>query len=321
MRTFITKQTGLLLLLSGIVTGEALKNEERLSYNASIHEASFGTLSTRDLFGLNRRAYECRAGYSECAYDSSRCCPSTGGCCGNGYCADSDEVCCTGGTCPSGWNCCGTDNCSPKDGECCSDGKYCLAGYKCMINNGRKVCCPSSGCLGSSDEGEATTATSTETDTETLTTTTATYRYHSYYYTTYYWTYWYYFWTSYSPYTVKTVTSTETTTTTIWSAYATASAEASESFEYYITARLTPPYSATSLKSSTESVPISTASDNDSTGTATASPLANDDTGSSSNEGGGFQGTGSAGAISTSGNVAWIGAVFACVVGGLAFGL
>jgi hypothetical protein len=189
MINLIAKQVGLVLLLTGIVTGEALKNEERLSYNASRREASMGMLSTRDLFGLDKRAWECNPGYTECAYDSSRCCPTTGRCCGTGYCADSDEVCCTvGGTCPSGYNCCGTSNCSPKSGECCSDGRYCLAGYKCMIQFGKGVCCPKSGCIGSDNSGDASSGSSaTETDTKTLTTTTATYQYHSYYYTTYYW--------------------------------------------------------------------------------------------------------------------------------------
>jgi hypothetical protein len=136
-------------------------------------------------------------------------------------------------------------------------------------------------------------------------------------------TYWYYYWTSIAPYTVRTVTSTETTTTTIWSAYATASAEASESFEYYITASLTPPYSATSLKSSTDSVPLSTDS-SDTTGAATATAAATtllhsggDDTGSSGNGGS----SGAAVSRSVGGFVPFIGAIAACIVGGLAFGL
>lgn len=141
--------------------------------------------------------------------------------------------------------------------------------------------------------------------------------------TSIYRTYWYYYWTSFAPYTMKTVTSTETTTTTIWSAYATASAEASESFEYYITARLTPPYSATSLKSSTNSVPISTGSSDTDTATATATTTTTflraggDDTGSSGNGG-----VNSApGASSVSGFMTLIGAIAACLIGGLAFGL
>jgi len=193
MMKLMAKQAGFLLLLAGIVTGENLVNEERLSYNASIEEASIGALSTRDLFGLDKRAYECSIGYSSCAYDSSLCCPSAKRCCGTGYCAYPNEVCCADrGTCPIGYNCCGTNNCSPKDGECCSDGKYCRAGYKCMIYNGRRVCCPNSGCVGTYDSGDSSsgstaTDTVTETEVETMTTTTATYRYHSYYYTTYYW--------------------------------------------------------------------------------------------------------------------------------------
>lgn len=133
-------------------------------------------------------------------------------------------------------------------------------------------------------------------------------------------TYWYYYWTSFSPYTVKTVTSTKTTTTTRWSAYATASAEASESFEYFITARLTPPYSATSLKSSTDPVTISTRSSDTTTASATNTisiPLANDDTGSSNN--GGVNGA-PVGHYAN-GAIALTGAIAACIIGGLAFGL
>ena len=61
-----------------------------------------------------------------------------------------------------------------------------------MIHNGRRVCYPKSGCVGTYDSGDSSCGstapdTVTETEVETMTTTTATYRYHSYYYTTYYW--------------------------------------------------------------------------------------------------------------------------------------
>lgn len=189
------KQLGssLLLLFSAAVAEEATADEPQQMYNTSLHIPQEGILNTRDLFGLEPRAYTCRSGYSECAYDTSRCCPSGTSCCGTGYCADPGDTCCTtGGTCPSGWNCCG-DACSPVDGECCNGGYYCRAGKHCRIYNGEKVCCPSSGCSGESDSGSlggTVTAVATVTATTTSRTTSTyqrTYADYSYYSTTYYW--------------------------------------------------------------------------------------------------------------------------------------
>lgn len=181
------------------VTSSALKNEPQLRFNATLKMAHPATLNARDLFHLVDRTssyYSCDPGYSECAYDASRCCPTGTSCCGNGYCADPGDVCCTSGTCPSGWNCCG-DNCSPVGGECCSDGHYCMPGNRCRIWDGLKVCCPTSGCVGEYDNGglgsSATAITSvTETTTAIITAApTSTYSYthadYKYYYTTYYW--------------------------------------------------------------------------------------------------------------------------------------
>ncbi|CEO60017.1 hypothetical protein PMG11_04661 [Penicillium brasilianum] len=261
------KQLGisLLLLFSAVVAEETIADEPQQLYNTSLHISQEGILNTRDLFGLEPRAYTCRSGYSECAYDTSRCCPSGTSCCGTGYCADPGDTCCTtGGTCPSGWNCCG-DACSPVDGECCNGGYYCRAGKHCRIYNGEKVCCPSSGCSGESDSGSlggTVTAVATVTATTTSRTTSTyqrTYADYSYYSTTYYWTFYYYFWTSFAPYTVQTVTSTITTTTTILSVYVTDSAEASFSFSSKIRSLSSDvPYSATSLKGSTNPVTIHT---------------------------------------------------------------
>ncbi|KAJ6038286.1 hypothetical protein N7499_004231 [Penicillium canescens] len=315
---YITKKVGLLLLLPSIAASNTLKNEARLQYNETLNSAKPGILSTRDLFGLTSRDYyECDPDYSECAYDTSRCCPTGSGCCGDGYCAEADEICCSSGTCPSGWDCCGNGNCSPKDGECCSDGQYCLSGYSCMIYDGEKVCCPESGCVGNYDSvelGSTTTAIMGVTTTMPVTTPvpiTETYYYYSYYYTTYYWTYWWYFWTSYYPYAVKTVTSTETTTGTVYSAYATDSAEAISSLEYSISVySFTPPATATSLKSSTDPVPISSIAG----ATATSGS-------SSANKGGRILGIGPASVVSASGNVALTCVIAAGVIGVLVFGL
>ncbi|KAJ5168135.1 uncharacterized protein N7482_003729 [Penicillium canariense] len=306
------KQAGvsLLLLFAAAVAEEAIQDEAQQLWNATLNIAQVGSLNTRDLFGLEPRAYECRTGYSECAYDTSRCCATGTSCCGNGYCADPGDTCCTSGTCPSGWNCCGDNGyCSPVGGECCNGGYYCRAGKHCRIYNGEKVCCPSSGCAGEYDSGSlGSTVTAVESVTETETSSiTSTYHYtyasYDYYYTTYYWTYWFYFWTSYSPYTVKTVTSTRTTTTTIWSAYLVV-------LSAHHVPHGIPPYSATSLKSSTSAVPIQTASSSTTSGSS-----------SSSNGGGGISGINSASGLFIDINVILMGTVLAAVFGGLAFAL
>lgn len=200
--TRIINEVGLfMLLLAGLVTGTTLKDEPQLRSNATLKLAGTGSLDTRDLFGLVDRAssyYTCNPGYSECSYDSSRCCPTGNSCCGNGYCADPGDTCCTMGTCPSGWNCCGNDGtCSPKGGECCSGGYYCQAGMQCRVWRGEKVCCPSSGCVGENDSGNlgnTVTAGPSVTETATMLTTaapslTTSYNYldYEYYYTTIYW--------------------------------------------------------------------------------------------------------------------------------------
>lgn len=141
---------------------------------------------------LNTRALECKIGYSECAYDTSRCCRIGGKCCGNGYCASIGDTCCAGGgTCPLGYKCCGTTGCAPLGAQCCSGGYYCRVGRTCRIYRGEKVCCALTGCAGEYD-GVAAGATLTATEVETATaTTTATAGYVAvdwdYYYTTVYW--------------------------------------------------------------------------------------------------------------------------------------
>ncbi|KAJ5505492.1 hypothetical protein PEX1_001920 [Penicillium expansum] len=319
------KTLALSLLLANIATStDTNENEPQLLSNISL-------VNTDDIFSLysenpnlNARALECGIGYSECAYDTSRCCPIGGKCCGNGYCANIGETCCTGGgTCPVGFKCCdGTTGCAPLGGECCSGGYYCRAGKRCRVYKGEKVCCAYSGCIGEYDgigSGATLTVpdvTSTATETE-VETTRATTTYvevdWDYYYTTVYWTYWYYYWTSYAPYTVRTVTSTTTSTRTIWSVYETNRAEATSSLSRKSTRySFSTPYEATSLKSSTEPVTLST-------GASAPSATASDSTdeivsagpviGASSAESVGVSGTGI------------LAAVFIAAIGGLAFGL
>ncbi|KAJ5700559.1 hypothetical protein N7536_003572 [Penicillium majusculum] len=312
------------LLLTNLATSTTIdKNEPQLLSNVSLNtDDGFSLFSENP--SLNARALECSIGYSECAYDTTRCCPSSGKCCGNGYCADIGDTCCTGGgTCPIGYKCCdGTRGCAPLGGECCSGGYYCRAGKKCRIYDGEKVCCPLSGCIGENDGigsgGTLTvpdvTSTATETEVETTRATTTYVEVDwDYYYTTIYWTYWFYYWTSYAPYTVQTVTSTTTSTRTVWSVYATNRADATSSLSRS-SARysFSTPYEATSLKSSTAPVTLSTgaaapsATVSDSTDdTIAASPVI---------------GASSAESVSVSGT-GILAAVLVAAVGGLAFGL
>ncbi|KAJ5732535.1 hypothetical protein N7493_004016 [Penicillium malachiteum] len=292
--TPILNKLGLALLFlqvpATLAASPAPQNQPRLRSNATLNIAKSSKLDSRRYSGLTERYFywECPSGYDECSTDTSVCCPTGNGCCESGYCSDPGDTCCTIGTCPSGWNCCGNDGyCSPEDGECCEGGYYCNAGYQCKTWGGEDLCCPDSGCIGSSDDGdlgstvdvgtgaaESTSSYSYTYDTytyDTYTYDTYTYASYDYYYTTYYWSYWFYFWTSYSPYTVQTVTSTETTTTTVWSAYATDSYDADESFTLSIELyTFYTPYSATSLKSSTDPVPIATGA----AGTPTATGIA-----------------------------------------------
>jgi hypothetical protein len=201
----------LLLLFSKLSTAADLQDEPQLLSNVSAHHlASERILSTRDLglgsdFNiLNNRAYECRAGYSECPNDTLHCCKTGQSCCsGTNYCADPGETCCSDyGTCPSGWKCCSGTGCAPTDGECCSGGYYCRAGKQCRIWKGNHVCCPSTGCVGEFDSGNdvgtvgGSEATETETETATVTSAyttaapTVTYLDYNYYFTTVYWYVW-----------------------------------------------------------------------------------------------------------------------------------
>ncbi|KAJ5597497.1 hypothetical protein N7537_007581 [Penicillium hordei] len=309
------------LLLTNLATSTTTKNEPQLLSNVSLSaDDAFSLFSENP--GLNARALECNVGYSECAYDTSRCCPSSGKCCGNGYCADIGEACCTGGgTCAAGYKCCdGTTGCAPIGGECCSGGYYCRAGKKCRIYDGEKVCCPLSGCIGENDgigSGGTLTApdvTSTETEVETTRATTTYVEVDwDYYYTTIYWTYWFYYWTSYAPYTVQTVTSTTTSTRTIWSVYATDRAEATSSLSRKSSSySFSTPYEATSLKSSTAPVTLST-------GAAAPSATVSDST-DDTVAAGPVIGASSAESMSVSGT-GILAAVLVAAVGGLAFGL
>ncbi|CAG8356500.1 unnamed protein product [Penicillium salamii] len=310
---------------------EILKDEPRLYANVSLNTDTQGFAfsdNSHPELSLVAREYVCSVGYSECAYNSMKCCPIGSSCCGNGYCADPGETCCSvGGTCRSGFKCCaGTDGCAPIGGECCSDGTYCRAGKECRTFLGRKTCCAPSGCIGEHDSGSddlgvtaptlTETATATETETETVTSTSF-----KYYYTTIYWTYYYYFWTSYAPYTAQTVTSTRTTTTTVWSVLATNSLEAdveliSSSRDYTFSA----PYSATSLKASSEPVTTSTRS---AAPTSISTSSVDDGEVSGSGDPGMFpdSAAGTAGlsfSVSTTGLIA---GTLAAAIGGLAFGL
>ncbi|KAJ5086773.1 hypothetical protein NUU61_008080 [Penicillium alfredii] len=298
--------------------GEMEEDEPQLQSNTSIKLTSNAALNARGLFGLVDRAYTCSTGYSACAYDSTRCCPSTGRCCGSGYCAEGAEVCCSSGTCREGWNCCGSGNCAPKGGECCSDGFYCRAGKECRVWRGRKVCCLKSGCIGEYDSAETGTVTGTEAATETETTTTR-YRSYEYYYTTIYWSYYFYYWTTSTSttYTIRTITSTRTTTSTIWSVYETDRADAAS----YLSSRsrsytFSAPYAATSLISSTDPITLGTA---DNTGVDGSVPT----TLPTTNQAGELfgDGTSSAAEVPAHGVVALVGVVLAGVVGALAFGL
>jgi hypothetical protein len=124
-------------------------------------------------------------------------------------------------------------------------------------------------------------------------------------------TFYFYFWTSFTPYTVKTVTSTLTTTTTVLSVYVTDSADASSSFSSSISSfTASPPYSATSLKSSTSPVPLNTGASAPTSGST------------SSNQGGNRAGgANAASVIAADIKVLLTGAALAAVVGGLALGL
>ncbi|KAI9807881.1 MAG: hypothetical protein M1825_005187 [Sarcosagium campestre] len=103
----------------------------------------------RDLVLESRQStFQCfDAGYSRCG-TSYRCCPSTGKCCDNGYCAYAGGECCsTGyGSCDSGTFCCGNGYCAPDGGECCRGGGTCSSGDKCVIRNGVRGCCPNGDC-------------------------------------------------------------------------------------------------------------------------------------------------------------------------------
>ncbi|CAG8906119.1 unnamed protein product [Penicillium egyptiacum] len=314
------------LLLANIATSTSTQDEPQHLSNV--------TLNTDDVFSvfnptLETRDLECGAGYSQCAYSSRRCCPSSGKCCGNGYCADIGETCCTsGGTCSAGYKCCaGSTGCAPNDGECCSDGYYCPAGKTCRIYKGRKVCCALTGCIGEydgigsggtvPDVTSTATATATETETETATTTYVEVEW-DYYSTTIYWTYWFYYWTSYAPYTVRTVTSTTTSTRTVFSVFASNSAEAtssllerSSSYSFYA------PYEATSLKFSSEPVTLRTGSP-----APHATSSADSTYGVLSGPINGAGSAGSAASVSVSGTgIGILAAVLVAAIGGLAFGL
>lgn len=123
-------------------------------------------------------------------------------------------------------------------------------------------------------------------------------------------TFYFYFWTSFAPYTVQTVTSTLTTTTTILSVYVTDLADAKSSFSSSISSfTASPPYSATSLKSSTNPVPIHTG--------------ASAPTGSTSSNQGGNRpgGANAASVVAADIKVILTGTILAALVGGLALGL
>ncbi|KAJ5169734.1 uncharacterized protein N7500_002517 [Penicillium coprophilum] len=320
-----------LSLLANTATSTTTQEEPQLFANVSRLNTDDAFALFSDNASLNTRELTCGIGYTECEYDSSRCCKLGKKCCGNGYCATIGDTCCTGGgTCPIGYKCCdGTDGCAPLGGECCSGGYYCRVGKKCRIWKGERVCCSSVlGCAGEnagvgSDDGIGSggtvtaDVTSSTTTTQRETTTTYVRVDWDYYYTTIYWTYWYYYWTSFAPYTVQTVTSTRTSTRTVWSVYATDSAvatssleERSSSYTYF------PPYSATSLKSSSEPVTLSATS-----ATARAASDSTDDaTGPSLGGTASEPGVGVAVSVGVSGT-GILAAVLVAVVGGLAFGL
>lgn len=197
MRASLPHLTGLassFLLLATIVSStspEISGDEPRLYTNVSLNTDTqgFSTLENPDL-NLAARAYVCSTGYSECAYNSNKCCPSSSTCCGNGYCADPGDTCCsTGGTCSSGSKCCaGSRGCAPAGAECCSDGTYCRVGKECRTYRGRKTCCAPSGCIGENDSGGDDAGVTAPTLTQTATVT-SVYRQADweYYSTTIYW--------------------------------------------------------------------------------------------------------------------------------------
>ncbi|KAJ6014497.1 hypothetical protein N7540_009088 [Penicillium herquei] len=301
---------GLLFLPATFAVTPALQNQPRLRSNATMNIGKSSKLDGRSYSGLTERYFywECPSGYDECSTDTSVCCPTGNGCCENGYCADPGDTCCTLGTCPSGWDCCGNDGyCSPVDGECCEGGYYCNAGYQCKIWDGEELCCPDSGCIGSSNGDDLGSTVDVGSGVAESTTSEFLDICMGFQNTDYDRSYWFYFWTSYSPYTVQTVTSTETTTTTVWSAYATDSYDADESFTLSIELfTLYTPYSATSLKSSTDPVPIATG--------AAGTPTATGNAGSHS-------GVGAATSVHVNKWVPIGCAVFGGLMGVLAFGL
>ncbi|KAL2005608.1 hypothetical protein VTN00DRAFT_10101 [Thermoascus crustaceus] len=251
---------------------------KRFQSNTTRASKSGNTLNVRDLFGLEaRQLYECNPGYSECANDSGRCCPTGDRCCGNAYCAEMGDTCCQGGTCPSGWNCCGSDGCYPDGGECCSDGYYCDPGRKCRIFRGEKKCCLPSGCVGEYDSDDNDYHVTTTSYTYTITSEpTATVGDYTYYYTTITWYYYIYFYTTFlypvpsTTTTTTSITSTRTSTSTTWSYYATDSRDASSFFaDRSSTFSFPTPASATSLASLTSS------STSTSTATSTSPPGVN----------------------------------------------
>jgi hypothetical protein len=147
-------------LTAASATGTFVQDEPQRRQNATLEQTdSTNALLTRNIFSpLIRRtptSYTCETGYSACAYDTSLCCPNGYSCCPNGYCVVPGGQCCTTGTCPSNWECCeGGNTCSPIGGECCNDGYYCLPGKRCRTWQGKRVCCPSSGCAGEVDNGD-----------------------------------------------------------------------------------------------------------------------------------------------------------------------
>ncbi|KAJ5779657.1 hypothetical protein N7457_007377 [Penicillium paradoxum] len=295
-------------------------DDPQLMSNVSLHTDSNPSFFSDN--PLKPRALECSIGYSECAYDTSKCCPLGDRCCGTGYCAEPGETCCTErGTCASGYKCCaGARGCAPIGGECCEGGYYCPAGKRCRLYKGRSVCCAPSGCIGENagigDGGGVTVPTISITESVTRTRI-AVETVYKWYTSTIYWTYWSFYWTSFSPYTVKTVTSTIRSTYTVWSVYATNAAVATSSLaDQSSSYNYKPPYTATYLSAS--STPVTLAGG---LAAPTGSPSSDDNT--SGSDPGGLTSLGSVGAaasvrFSGTGVVA---AVLVAAIGGLAFRL
>jgi hypothetical protein len=149
-----------LLLIVVSATGELVPDEPQRRLNASLEQADLATaLFARNTSSPLAKRSTCRTGYSACDYDASRCCVTGYTCCSTGWCAAPGYVCCGAGACPSNWQCCGAINtCAPIGGECCSGGLYCLPGKQCRLWNGKRVCCPSSGCAGESSNGDLTSS-------------------------------------------------------------------------------------------------------------------------------------------------------------------